>query len=233
MRAGRPMRSPARSRPASTASPAPKRASAPHGPAGSCGASNRPPASSTAAATTSGSAWRRAGRAPSTSASAGTTASTTGTAAAAGKRCGPRSGSRVLPRGCARCNKVTSPSRISQEDPMRKAVIVSAARTAIGTFGGALAQVPAPELGAVAIREALRRAGDLSGDQVDEVILGNVLTAGLGLNPARVAYLKAGLPIEVPGYTINKACGSGLKAVALAAQAIALGDADVVVAGGM
>ncbi len=116
---------------------------------------------------------------------------------------------------------------------MKKAVIVSAARTAIGTLGGALAQVPAPELGAIAIREALRRAGGLPGDQVDEVILGNVLPAGLGLNAARVAYLKAGLPKEVPGYGINKACGSGLKAVALAAQAIALGDADVVVAGGM
>jgi len=116
---------------------------------------------------------------------------------------------------------------------MRKAVIVSAARTAVGSLGGALAQVPAPELGAVVIREALRRAGDLPGEQVDEVILGNVLPAGLGLNPARVAYLKAGIPKEVPGYAINKACGSGLKAVVLAAQAIALGDADTVVAGGM
>jgi acetyl-CoA C-acetyltransferase len=116
---------------------------------------------------------------------------------------------------------------------MKKAVIVGATRTAIGTLGGALAQVPAPELGAIVVREALRRAGGLPGDQVDEVILGNVLPAGLGLNPARVAYLKAGLPKEVPGFTINKACGSGLKAVALAAQSIALGDADVVVAGGM
>ena len=116
---------------------------------------------------------------------------------------------------------------------MRKAVIVSAARTAIGTLGGAIAQIAAPELGAIAIREALKRAKDLPGDQVDEVILGNVLPAGLGLNAARVAYLKAGVPKEVPGYAINKACGSGLKAVALAAQAIALGDADVVVAGGM
>ena len=116
---------------------------------------------------------------------------------------------------------------------MKKAVIVAATRTAIGTFGGALAQVPAPELGAIAIREALRRAGNLAGDQVDEVILGNVLTAGLGLNPARVAYLKAGIPQEVSGFTVNKACGSGLKAVALAAQSIALGDAEVVVAGGM
>ncbi len=116
---------------------------------------------------------------------------------------------------------------------MKKAVIVGATRTAIGTLGGALAQVPAPELGAIVVREALRRAGGLPGDQVDEVILGNVLPAGLGLNPARVAYLKAGLPKEVPGFTINKACGSGLKAVALAAQSIALGDAAVVVAGGM
>ena len=116
---------------------------------------------------------------------------------------------------------------------MTKAVIVGAVRTAIGTLGGALSQMPAPELGAIAIREALRRAGNLPGDQVDEVILGNVLPAGLGLNPARVAYLKAGIPIEVPGYSLNKACGSGLKAVALAAQSIALGDAEIVVAGGM
>jgi acetyl-CoA C-acetyltransferase len=116
---------------------------------------------------------------------------------------------------------------------MQKPVIVAATRTAIGTFGGTLSQTPAPELGAVAIREALRRAGNLPGDQVDEVILGNVLTAGLGLNPARVAYLKGGIPKEVPGLTINKACGSGLKAVAMAAQAIACGDAEIVVAGGM
>ncbi len=116
---------------------------------------------------------------------------------------------------------------------MQKPVIVAATRTAIGTFGGTLAQTPAPELAAVAIREALRRAGNLPGDQVDEVILGNVLAAGLGLNPARVAYLKAGIPKEVPGYGINKACGSGLKAVALAAQSIAAGDAEIVVAGGM
>jgi acetyl-CoA C-acetyltransferase len=116
---------------------------------------------------------------------------------------------------------------------MKKAVIVSAVRTAIGTLGGTLAQVPAPELGATAIREALRRAGNLPGDQIDEVILGNVLPAGLGLNPARVAYLKAGIPKEVPGYGLNKACGSGLKAVQLAAQSIMLGDAEAIVAGGM
>ena len=116
---------------------------------------------------------------------------------------------------------------------MQKPVIVAATRTAIGTFGGTLAQTPAPELGAIAVREALRRAGNLPGDQVDEVILGNVLAAGLGLNPARVAYLKAGIPKEVPGFGINKACGSGLKAVALAAQSVALGDAEIIVAGGM
>ena len=116
---------------------------------------------------------------------------------------------------------------------MQKPVIVAAVRTAIGTFAGTLAQTPAPELGAIAVREALRRAGNLPGDQVDEVILGNVLAAGLGLNPARVAYLKAGVPKEVPGFTLNKACGSGLKAVVLAAQSVALGDAEIVVAGGM
>ncbi len=116
---------------------------------------------------------------------------------------------------------------------MQKPVIVAAARTAIGTFGGTLAQTPAPELGAVVVREVLRRAGNLPGDQVDEVILGNVISAGLGLNPARVAYLKGGIPKEVPGLTINKACGSGLKAVALAAQSIQTGDAEIVVAGGM
>ncbi len=90
---------------------------------------------------------------------------------------------------------------------MQKPVIVAATRTAIGTFGGTLAQTPAPELGAVVIREVLRRAGNLPGDQVDEVILGNVISVGLGLNPARVAYLKGGIPKEVPGLTINKACG--------------------------
>jgi acetyl-CoA C-acetyltransferase len=115
---------------------------------------------------------------------------------------------------------------------MPKAVIVSATRTAIGTLGGALAQQPATKLGAVAVREAMRRA-KLDPAQVDEVILGHVLPAGLGLNPGRVAELEAGVPKEIPSYTINKACGSGLKAVALAAQEIALGEADIVVAGGM
>src|SRR5215468_1409842 len=115
---------------------------------------------------------------------------------------------------------------------MAKAVIVSAARTPIGTLGGALAQQPATKLGAIAVKEAIARA-KIDPAQVDEVILGNVLSAGLGLNPSRVAELEAGLPNEVPVFGVNKACGSGLKAVALAAQSILLGESNVVVAGGM
>ncbi|MDQ0339407.1 acetyl-CoA C-acetyltransferase [Caldalkalibacillus uzonensis] len=115
---------------------------------------------------------------------------------------------------------------------MREVVIVSAARTAIGNFGGALSQIPATTLGAVVIKEVLNRAG-VAADQVDEVIMGNVLQAGLGQGPARQAALQAGLPHHVPSMTINKLCGSGLKAVHLAAQAIQLGEADIVVAGGM
>ncbi|MBM4246176.1 MAG: acetyl-CoA C-acetyltransferase [Deltaproteobacteria bacterium] len=115
---------------------------------------------------------------------------------------------------------------------MAEAVIVSATRTAIGSMGGALSGQPATTLGAVAIREALKRAG-VEGKEVGEVILGNVLAAGLGLNAARVAYLEAGLPKEVPGYGINKACGSGLKAVANAAAGVLLGEYDVALAGGM
>src|SRR5438132_10475238 len=111
-------------------------------------------------------------------------------------------------------------------------VIVSATRTAIGTLGGALAQTPATRLGGVVVREAMGRAR-LEPAQLDEVILGHVLPAGLGLNPGRVAALDGGVPKEVPSFTVNKACGSGLKAVVLAAQAIQLGDADVIVAGGM
>ncbi len=111
-------------------------------------------------------------------------------------------------------------------------VIVSAVRTAIGSFGGSLKDVSAPELGATVIKEALNRAG-VSPDMVDEVIMGNVLQAGLGQNPARQAAIKAGLPQEVSSMTINKVCGSGLKAVHLATQAIIAGDADIVVAGGM
>jgi acetyl-CoA C-acetyltransferase len=113
-----------------------------------------------------------------------------------------------------------------------KAVIVSATRTAIGTFSGALAGTPAPKLGAAAVKEAVSRA-KIDPSDVDEVILGNVISAGLGLNAARVAALDSGVPKEVPSYGINKACGSGLKAVALAAQSIICGDAEVVVAGGM
>jgi acetyl-CoA C-acetyltransferase len=115
---------------------------------------------------------------------------------------------------------------------MAEAVIVSATRTAVGSMGGSLSSLPATQLGAVAIREALRRAA-VEGKEVGEVILGNVLAAGLGLNAARVAYLEAGIPKEVPGYGLNKACGSGLKAVALAAAGVLAGEYDVAVAGGM
>jgi acetyl-CoA C-acetyltransferase len=115
---------------------------------------------------------------------------------------------------------------------MREAVIAGAVRTPIGSFLGALSSVPAPRLGAIVVAEAVRRAGiDPAG--VDEVVMGNVLSAGLGQNPARQAALEAGLPDAVPATTVNKVCGSGLKAVALAAQAIRAGDADVLVAGGM
>ncbi len=115
---------------------------------------------------------------------------------------------------------------------MLEAVIIGAARTPIGSFGGALASIPAPRLGAAAIQAALERAG-ITGDLVDEVIMGCVLPAGLGQAPARQAAIFAGLPQGVPCMTINKVCGSGLKAVMLAAQAIRSGDANVVVAGGM
>lgn len=110
-------------------------------------------------------------------------------------------------------------------------VIVSACRTAIGSFMGSLASIPAPRLGAIVIEEAIRRAGIAKGD-VQEVIMGNVLAAGVGQAPARQAALYAGLPESVECLTINKMCGSGLKAVMLGAQAIQLGDADVIVAGG-
>jgi len=111
-------------------------------------------------------------------------------------------------------------------------VILSAARTPVGTLGGSLAAVPVAKLGAVAIAEALRRAG-VQPDQVDEVIMGLVLSAGVGQGPARQAAMAADIPVTTPATTVNKVCGSGLKAVALAAQAVALGDADIVVAGGM
>lgn len=115
---------------------------------------------------------------------------------------------------------------------MTDAVILSAARTPIGKYLGAFAEVPAVQLGAVTIAEAIRRS-KVSVAQVDEVIMGNVLQAGLGQNPARQAALKAGLPETIAAFTVNKVCGSGLKSVILAAQAIRAGDADVIVAGGM
>lgn len=114
---------------------------------------------------------------------------------------------------------------------MREVVIVSAARTAIGSFGGALSALPAHELGAIVIREVLRRAG-VEAAAIDEVILGQILTAGEGQNPARQAAIKAGLPVTVPVTSVNKLCGSGLKSVAMAAQAILLGDAEAIIAGG-
>ena len=113
-----------------------------------------------------------------------------------------------------------------------KVVIASACRTPIGAFSGSLASLTAPQLGSIVIREALTRAG-LKGDDVSEVIMGEVLTAGVGQAPARQAALGADVPNSAPCMTINKVCGSGLKAVMLAAQAIQLGDAEVVVAGGM
>lgn len=115
---------------------------------------------------------------------------------------------------------------------MGKAVIVSAVRTAIGKYGGALKDISAVDLGAVVIKDAIKRA-KLKENQVDEVIMGNVLQAGLGQNPGRQAAMKAGIPETVPSWTVNKVCGSGLKSIALAAQAITAGDAEVVVAGGM
>ncbi len=114
---------------------------------------------------------------------------------------------------------------------MTDIVIVSAARTAVGKFGGSLAKVAAPDLGAIVIDEVLKRA-KLKGEDVSEVIMGQVLTAGSGQNVARQAAIKAGLPAMVPAMTINKVCGSGLKAVMLAANAITAGEADIVVAGG-
>jgi acetyl-CoA C-acetyltransferase len=115
---------------------------------------------------------------------------------------------------------------------MNEAFLLSGVRTPIGKYLGGLADVPAPQLGAVAVAEALRRARVPPG-RVDEVIMGNVIQAGLGQNPARQAALKAGLPDTIAAFTVNKVCGSGLKAVMLAAQAVRAGDADLLVAGGM
>ncbi len=114
---------------------------------------------------------------------------------------------------------------------MQDVVIVAATRTAVGSFQGSLANIPAVDLGAAVIRALLEKTG-LDGAEVDEVILGQVLTAGAGQNPARQAAIKAGLPVAVPALTLNKVCGSGLKALHLGAQAIRCGDADVIIAGG-
>ena len=115
---------------------------------------------------------------------------------------------------------------------MSSVVIASVARTPIGSFQGALSSVAAPQLAAAAIQSALSRAG-ISGDQVSEVILGNVLQAGIGQAPARQASIFAGLPKSVPALTVNKVCGSGMKAIMLGVQSIQLGESEVVVAGGM
>jgi acetyl-CoA C-acetyltransferase len=121
---------------------------------------------------------------------------------------------------------------VSEEVVMQDAVIVSAVRTPVGSFGGDFKDVPATDLGAHAVRAALERAG-IAGDEVQEVVLGCVLQAGLGQNPARQSAIAAGIPKEVPSTTINMLCGSGLKSVAIASQMIRAGDVDVVVAGGM
>lgn len=115
---------------------------------------------------------------------------------------------------------------------MREVVIASAVRTPVGSFGGALKGITAVDLGAIVIKEAVKRAG-IKPEDVEEVVMGNVLQAGLGQNPARQSSVKAGLPIEVSSFTINKVCGSGLRAVSLARQMIQSGDVDIVVAGGM
>ncbi|MBI5586201.1 MAG: acetyl-CoA C-acetyltransferase [Deltaproteobacteria bacterium] len=115
---------------------------------------------------------------------------------------------------------------------MKEVVIVGAARTPVGRFGGKVKDIPAVQLGTIAVKEALKRA-NVSADQVDEVILGNVLQAGLGQNPARQVLIHSGIPHQAPAHTINKVCASGLKSVMSAAQAIKSGDVDIVVAGGM
>ena len=115
---------------------------------------------------------------------------------------------------------------------MREVAVVKALRTPVGSFGGSLKGVPAVDLGALVIKEVLKETGIEPGD-VDEVIMGNVLQAGLGQNPARQAAIHAGIPFDVPALTINKVCGSGLKSIILAAQSIMLGDAEIVVSGGM
>lgn len=115
---------------------------------------------------------------------------------------------------------------------MNKVVVVEGLRTAIGVFGGRLKDIPAVELGAKVIAELIARTG-IDAASIDEVIMGNVLAAGLGQNPARQASIKAGVPVETPAFTVNKVCGSGLKAINLGVQSIAAGDAEIVIAGGM
>src|SRR5438128_1108587 len=126
------------------------------------------------------------------------------------------------------------PHRLAKQEVaiMTEAYILSAARTPIGKYLGSLSELKAPQLGAIAVDEALRRAR-VPKERVDEVIMGNVLQAGVGQNPARQAALKAGLPDTIAAYTVNKVCGSGLKAVMLAAQALKAGDANLILAGGM
>ena len=116
--------------------------------------------------------------------------------------------------------------------PEEEVVLISGVRTAVGKFGRAFKEVPAQQLGAIVIKEAVKRAG-IQTQHVEEVIMGNAISAGLGQNPARQAAIYAGLPVEIGSFTVNKVCGSGLKAVILAAQAIKAGDADIIVAGGM
>ncbi|EET88251.1 acetyl-CoA acetyltransferase [Clostridium carboxidivorans P7] len=115
---------------------------------------------------------------------------------------------------------------------MREVVIASAVRTAIGSFGGSLKDISAVDLGAIVIKEAINRAG-IKPEMVDEVVMGNVLQAGLGQNTARQASVKSGIPVEVPSFSINKVCGSGLRAVSLAFQMVISGYNDIVIAGGM
>lgn len=114
---------------------------------------------------------------------------------------------------------------------MRDVVIVAARRTAIGTFGGGLSNLSADQLGTAVIKALMEETG-VAGDQINEVVLGQVLTAGVGQNPARQSAINAGIPASVPAMTINKVCGSGLKAVHMAVQAIRCGDAEMMIAGG-
>ena len=112
--------------------------------------------------------------------------------------------------------------------PEEEVVLISGVRTAVGKFGRAFKEVPAQQLGAMVIKEAVKRAG-IQMQRVEEVIMGNAISAGLGQNPARQAAIYAGLPVEIGSFTVNKVCGSGLKAVMLAAQAVKAGDADIIV----